>query len=136
MSDRDELEAQAAELGSELSLLRELLEHPAWARIATIIDGQVNERTRLVMNTQLQSLEQALGQEFMKGEVSGIKLIKSLPELEIERLQLEIDALNKQVQGDDNGGSTSNTDDRSTGGPGFGRPREPIDSGNDAFGNG
>lgn len=124
MSVEDELSG----LASEYALWRALTEHPAWPKWKAVADSAVSTRANAVMGTRLATMEQALGQEYLKGEANGIALIMSLPQSEMERLEHEMKLLNDQPQGENDATGTGSDDTASSG-----NPSEPIDDGNNPF---
>ncbi len=53
--------------------------HPGWDLLLQVINAQVKLRTQRVLLTPLDTLDGALGQEFQKGEISGLSLAVALP---------------------------------------------------------
>lgn len=134
MSRVIELEAQLSEVVGELSVWKSFVNHEGWQRYKQVLQGQADERIKMY-RVPLQGMDAVLGQEFTKGETSGIEIAFTLPENEVERLEAERDQLLKELENesaqsngvDSDGGSTS---DGST------DSREPISPDNDAFGTG
>lgn len=77
-----------------------LLKSPAWVKLDALIAEQIAGRINEVVLTALPSADAVFGQEFMKGEIAALQLIARLPGLEIERLNADIEALNKEENTD------------------------------------
>jgi hypothetical protein len=100
-------EDKYAEMSSELALWKSLLAHPAWKTLDKIAEGQINERARTLLHSPLQKMDDALAQEFTKGEASGIELFKSIPQVEYERIESDLQNLEKEQEDETRSGSTS-----------------------------
>ena len=121
MSEREDTRSG---LGSDLATWRNFLEHPGWKKFAAILETQRSTRADTVMHTKLTTLEQALDQEFTKGEAAALELMLALPTTIVENLEQEIEQLNEQIQeNEDATRRTSNTIDRP----------EPVDPKHDPF---
>lgn len=77
-----------------------LLKSPAWVKLDALIAEQIAGRINEVVLTALPNADAVFGQEFMKGEIAALQLIARLPGLEIERLNSDIEALNKEENTD------------------------------------
>jgi len=87
------------ELQEELSQLRGLVKHPAWERLMHYAAGQLTGRIDAIILNPVDGADLTYKQEYMKGEVSGIKLFTKMPEILIAELE---DAL-AQLEENDNG---------------------------------
>lgn len=77
-------------LSEERELWETLLAHDAWKKLHQLMSEQAASRINHVVLTPLQSMDEALATEFMKGEVAALRLIMEMPGLEIERLKQDI----------------------------------------------
>lgn len=68
----------------QLQILRQLLKSPGWDLLVKHANEQVKTRTDEVILRPLESTGKVTLQEYMKGEVGGIRLIMALPETLIE----------------------------------------------------
>lgn len=91
-----DLEARRSEVAADLHTWRSLTKSVGWQRLMAVAQGQVNERG-LILRAPLPNMDACLGQEFAKGEITGIELFQQLPEIEIERLESERDSLTKEL---------------------------------------
>lgn len=123
MSERDELNDRALEIGEELSTWASLMKHPGWHKLLEFAFAQQDNRVKHTMLNPCLALDDALPQEFMKGEFSGIGLVLKFPEVEKERLQAEAERIERELEelpSDENGGSTG------SGATGFNGERKPA----------
>lgn len=64
---------------------KELKETKGWKRFLEIAKAQQEVRKHAVILVPLEHLDEALSQEFMKGEYAGIGLLLAIPETEISK---------------------------------------------------
>lgn len=76
--------------------LEELVQSRGWARLRDIANGQVRIRQQQVFATPLKSFDDALSQEFLKGEGVGIETIMRTPETLISDYKEQIEILREQ----------------------------------------
>jgi hypothetical protein len=79
-NEENQREAQEA-----LDQWGKFLSSPSWARIKYLIQAQVDGRMPSIL-APLNGTEDIYSQEFLKGEIAGIRLMEAIPHLEIERL--------------------------------------------------
>lgn len=113
------LEGQHSSQSSELSEWQSFLNHSCWGRFSKILEEQANTRAGEILLKPLESMDKAGAQEFMKGEVAGLKLALTTPLSIVEQLKHDLRVTNaklekehelSQVGTDDAGGSR--VDDR------------------------
>lgn len=115
MVDQDQ-EVHLRVAQEEYSNLQSLVDHPGWKLVVEYAEGQIESRTPGIF-TKLDNLLEIVGQEFEKGEVSGIMLFKKIPELVIADLEEKIVEFEKELgyaRGEstrDDGGDDRGTDD-------------------------
>lgn len=110
----EDLEAHLRELQEELSNVRTLIDHVGWNELMTFAQEQVKLRTPGVLG-RMNSLFDIVGQEFDKGEISGIHLFCNLPAVRVESLEQDILGIEEELgydrdsetSGGDGGGSSS-----------------------------
>lgn len=78
------------ELQEGLSRFRRIQRSREFQDLCDLIDKQVTGRQPLVFKA-LESHDELLGQEFMKGEIAGLLLIKRLPEIAIEDFEKQLE---------------------------------------------
>jgi hypothetical protein len=123
--ERNELEDNAGELRDQLVSWRRLDESGEWAGMCAYIRDMLKNR-EAVLRTPLKSLEEALGQEYVKGEVSMAEFLMQIPKAQIERIEIELAALTRTLEeNQDASGSTASDDPE--------RQLDPIDSGRNPF---
>jgi len=67
-------------LQEDLRDMATLLEHRGWKKLMEYAEQQIRGRTDEVILTPAKGLEGAMEQEFMKGEIGGIRLFCTFPE--------------------------------------------------------
>ena len=67
--------------------LRGLVKSRGWAHLGELLKAQVHNRVQSVVRSPLATLDEAVGKEFMKGEISGIELFQAIPDIEISELE-------------------------------------------------
>ena len=83
---------------SQVRSLKDLLDHPAWRVYrAALMEQEVGRRGTILLQP-LKALDEALAQEFMKGEVSGLNIALITPGVIIEQLEADIRVLNIQLE--------------------------------------
>lgn len=87
------------ELQEELSQLRGLVKLPAWEKLMRYASEQLTGRIDNIILNPVNGADDTLKQEYLKGEVSGIKLFTKMPEILIAELE---DAI-AQLEENDNG---------------------------------
>ena len=73
-----------------MDALRTLLASPGWGLLAEVIDQQVATRTDSIILKPLQGTDEALGQEFSKGEIAGLRLLRHLPDALVKMYEEEL----------------------------------------------
>lgn len=63
---------------------------PEWALLHSVVMAQAMTRMGMICGTPLRTLDEALEQEYKKGEASGLQLAVSLPKTIIESCDYEI----------------------------------------------
>lgn len=87
---------------SALLDFKAMLKTKGWKRLLEIGKGQQEVRKHSVILTPLKLIDDALSQEFMKGEYAGIGLLLAIPETEISKFE-ELIKLNKVEEDDKDG---------------------------------
>lgn len=99
------------EAQEELSRLNSLLKHPGFIDLLKIAEEQVNARTQSIFLTPLKRMDEALEQEFKKGEISGIKLFSNIVQIQITNLNEEIEETLKELEENKRTSRKTRTDD-------------------------
>ena len=76
---RHEIAKESKEAREHKTAMSALIYHPGWLILAAVLDAQIANRTRDVMSGP--STEE---REWEKGEASGLKLARALPEILLE----------------------------------------------------
>lgn len=84
------------EVQEELALVRGLVKHAAWKQLMEIAGKQLTTRTDNVILIPVTGADACFGQEFMKGEIAGIRLFMNLPRILEEQLEDEIKLLTEE----------------------------------------
>lgn len=115
MSERSEkLEGEISSGASDLHMWKSLVEHPGWKMFAEMLKEQKQVREGEVLLKPLTSSAGIYGQEFMKGEVSGLALALISPYAQIEVLEgqlklarekLEVERVQEAVRAERGSGS-------------------------------
>ena len=108
------LEAHLRGLQEELSNVKALIDHIGWSELMEFAKEQVALRTPGVLG-RMDTLFELSGQEFDKGEISGIHLFCNLPAVRVESLEQDILGIEEELGYDrsehtdngNNGGSSS-----------------------------
>jgi len=108
--ERDPLaERRAATAREQKGAIRDLIGSKGWAMIAAIAKSQIEQRTLQVMLTPIgegdpsrlpHTIER---QEFLKGEVAGMRLLLGLPRQMVEEAEALLEALSESPQGSQGG---------------------------------
>jgi hypothetical protein len=77
-------------LQEELQLWRGLIMHDAWKKLEATLKEQQSSRIQRVMLNPLQTQDEALEQEFVKGEYAALGLILELPYTMVDNLETEL----------------------------------------------
>lgn len=85
------------EVQEELALVRGLVKHSAWKQLMDIAAKQLTTRTDNVILVPVAGADACYGQEFMKGEIAGIRLFMNLPRILEEQLEDELKTLTKET---------------------------------------
>lgn len=72
---------------SALIEFKELTQLRGWKRLVEIAKAQQEVRKNAVILTPMGKLDNALEQEFMKGEYAGIGMLLLIPEIEISKYE-------------------------------------------------
>ena len=86
MSDREQLE-------ETLAVFRSLVKHQGWGLLVKQMLVQEAQRREAVAYTPLKSIDEVTGQEFMKGEAAGIRLMRSTPAEIIDQIEGELELM-------------------------------------------
>ncbi len=86
------------DLQEELAQMRGLVKLPAWAKLMQYANEQLTGRIDAIILNPVESADATLSQEYLKGEVSGIRLFTKMPEILIAELE---DAVAKLEENDD-----------------------------------
>lgn len=99
MSERiDELEGRISGEASQLATLRSFVEHPGWKVQERMLEDQKNARLGECVLRPLATMDAVLGQEFMKGEISGLSLAQVAIFTTIEVLRANVEATRKLLE--------------------------------------
>jgi hypothetical protein len=79
------------ELQEQLSNLNALLEHRGYRELMRIAEEQDVARVNTLVLTPLKTMDEALEQEYAKGEIGGIRLFKAMIPTMVEQLQADIE---------------------------------------------
>jgi len=90
-----------------------LLDHSGFTYFKDILHAQYETRTQKIILNPLKSMDEALGQEYEKGEAAGIKFAEEFVSIRLEDLSEQIDELLKGRTKDQGGDGSS--DDNSEG---------------------
>lgn len=112
MDDQEEQPRELRELQEERHNLKKLQESAPFKFLVGTADSQIKTRTDNIILRPLANLDEALAQEYAKGEVAGIRLFTQMVPTLIETLDEEIAELIEK----ENENATS-TDDDETPGP-------------------
>lgn len=82
---------------SDYALWKQFIEHPCWKRYEELVKSHLDDREKAVRQPVRQLLDFASG-EFIKGELAMAEFLFRVPALELERLEHEIELLNRQEQ--------------------------------------
>lgn len=99
--EKEQLEEQLSVLASRLDTWKKLVEHPGWKMLKELAEHERNIRQQAVCLTPINEMSQAFAQEFYKGEFSGIALVLTKPEAQIELLTVERASLMVQLENED-----------------------------------
>ena len=111
---RHEIAKEAKEALEQKSAMRALISSPGWTILTAVLDAQIQNRIRDVMSGPAND-----EREWEKGEASGLKLARALPEI-----LLEVATSIVPEKNDD----SEDADDRE---PGFNWDHDPTDPGDD-----
>lgn len=123
-TERNELEDSAGELRDQLVSWRRLEESGEWAGMCAYIREMLKNRES-ILRTPLKSLEEALGQEYVKGEVSMAEFLMQIPHAQIERIEMELTSLTQTLEENPDASGTTDSDPE--------QRLDPIDPGRNAF---
>jgi len=84
------------EVQEELALVRGLIKHSAWGQLMEIASKQLTTRTDNIILVPVTGADACFGQEFMKGEIAGIRLFMNLPRILEEQLTDELAQMEKE----------------------------------------
>lgn len=101
MSERlDALEAGLSENGGDIATWRSFMEHPGWALMEKRLDHDRKMRALAITANSVRSVGEVFAQEFLKGEASGLGHALSMPQTELEQLELEAKKLAVLIEGE------------------------------------
>ena len=82
----------------QLAQLQGLLKLASWHTLHALAQQQLTTRIDAVILNPASGADGVYAQEYMKGEIAGIKLFLQMPQLLIDQLQSDID----QMKGEEN----------------------------------
>jgi hypothetical protein len=91
-------ERELAKLRELLSQLRGLVRSPAWDRLCEFAREQIANRQNEV-NAPLGDAGRIYQQEFMKGELAGIKLFTEMPQMIVDDLEVQLQPYQENTNG-------------------------------------
>ena len=97
----EETDAMAGEISQSASLLSTLhsfTEHAGWKVFNEMLDEQKNSRLGQFAFKPLNSMDEVLAQEFMKGEMSGLSLAQVALFAYMETLKSSIELANAKLE--------------------------------------
>lgn len=71
---------------------RGLTQHPGWEKLTEIVRGQIEARMGQVLQV-LESESAVFAQEYMKGEIQGLRLMLALPEVQMTEAEAVLSRL-------------------------------------------
>lgn len=89
-------------LSEQKEIWQNLQRTEGWKLLVANAIEQAKGRENTILLTPLKCADDAFEQEFMKGEVAALRLVIQLPELAIQQLEADIEALNKEGIKDEN----------------------------------
>lgn len=102
MSDKsDELAGQQSQTASLLAVWRSFTEHPGWELYRKLLQEQADSRRGDVLLRPLAKMDDALGQEYMKGEISGLLLAQVSPYSVLETLKAQLKTIEVKLERED-----------------------------------
>lgn len=84
---------QLRALQEERSNLSKLLEHPGFVEYLRILEAQIESRRNSIFLKPLKSMDEALEQEYRKGEIAALLLAKELTAIQLREVNEEIEAI-------------------------------------------
>lgn len=84
---------QIVKLSDQKKAWEKLITTPEWASLMTMLQGQVDTFQQRILFVPLTKLEDALPQEYMKGQIEGRLSLTNTIETLIEELENELNAL-------------------------------------------
>lgn len=94
MSDLTSLIVQKREL-------EELLNHPQWLKLISVLQEQADGLQQLIVFTPLAGMDMALKQEYQKGQLEGRLSISSTVQAMLDSLARDIEAARGKKEEDD-----------------------------------
>ncbi len=92
--------AALAEIEKEINILSDLVEHSGWNMLRDVAEVHQQQRIVGLIGSPLESLDGALAQEFMKGEIAGVATFLSIPETTLEGARAKRDELRARMEDD------------------------------------
>ena len=77
-------------LRESLEALRLLVKSQGWGRLKRWLDAQIHTRTDAIILSPVETLDKTLSQEYMKGEVQGLRLVRDMPGIMIEQFDADL----------------------------------------------
>lgn len=93
--------AEARELQEEASRLTSLISHPGWKYLQDVLAAQVETRDQQIRRTPLKSMDEALEQEYKKGEAAGIDFAASFALVRLNAIKEQLDEMLKSKEGNE-----------------------------------
>lgn len=85
----------------ELGALQELLSSPGWDLLVEVVEAQTSIRKDVILLTALETSDKVYAQEFMKGEVAGMRLLVQLPKDIVDSTQAKIAELKQRISSEE-----------------------------------
>jgi hypothetical protein len=87
---------QIVKLSDQKKGWEKLITTPEWGQLMAVLQAQVDVFQQRILFTPLQRLEDAMPQEYMKGQMEGRLSLTNTVETIIEGLENELNSLRKQ----------------------------------------
>ncbi|MAH46431.1 hypothetical protein CMI37_11405 [Candidatus Pacearchaeota archaeon] len=94
---REQIESDLSGSQGQLDTLRHFTNQEGWKIAMALIDGQASRRERVILGEPLKGIGDGYRQEFMKGEVQGLRLIPVLIQTMIEEAEAMAEALQREL---------------------------------------
>jgi len=81
-----------------IAAYEQLQASPAWATLLSLLESQEQMRVGEVLLSPLTSADAVYRQEFMKGEIAALRLVKNLPALAAEALRENNERITEELE--------------------------------------